>query len=431
MIESRNPKVTGDKVPVDPDQLQLPNMPQRPESKQAPVIQSYHKGKPIDMTGGAHAKTTDPTTFDSATDNLIMGLAEPRLSAFQRTARDEARDVHIDDGIVGTTHRDNIVDVGSNKEIVPDQDQSLQDILEDEVVQGQVHRAKKGPAGIKGPIEAGLRNPDRSGIDFEGERQTKEIERIRKLTEDGTNDIQGEVNASIASRDINAEIQDTIDLFKKKSESVGMFDIKKLEKAPLQPTKAQKAAADAGDKKAIQEIEVINVNSKLWKQWDGLSNAANAARKGNPDALAKVRQAARWLTKGNPIEQLELFPTHQTSGRGATAAERAATEGLGDARGFELDRGDVIPETKSFKQDDGSFETDAIDPVIPQDAVQFSRGSDINELGPKTVGNLEQHLRRQQSGFSPIINNPESRNVSGAPRRMSMEDLIKFMQQGK
>jgi hypothetical protein len=361
------PRVTGEAMPVVPGQLDLPGMAPRavPRSRLPEGPGAAARTQKPNATYNPATQTNEG--FDGATDNSIMGVAEPRYNAYERAGRVE---VEADEIAPGTVHRDESISTKGNKEVLPDQDMSLQNILEDEIVQGTANRAKKGPAGKKGPLEAGLRNPDRSGIDFEGERHTSEVERIRALKDEGKNDIASEVTNSVKSGEINAEIQDVMNLFKAKSGERGMFNITALEKAPLNPTTALKQAAAAGDQKAIDEIAKIKVSSQLWDQWSGLGKAAKAARNGDEAALNKIRQMGRWLTKGNPIEQLEMFPKGQVSGRAATAAERKATQGLGDTRG----QNQELPANAQGQFDEaGDPINEMIDPGPAPDAnAQFS-----------------------------------------------------------
>ncbi len=295
---SGKPKVTGKVVAPDPKQLELLGM-------------SPSKRGTLPEEGvGAKARVTDPSEFDSGTNNSHLGIAEPRSNAFQKAAREERKQgIEDDTGPVsaGNVHRDIVVDednfqgiakkgdVISDNEAMQNTGYTLDELLADELSLSQKSRAKKVPRTSEkrpGKLQAeSERKPDREGIDFEGEHHTKEVERIRNLKGSDA-EKRAAIKASGKAAEINREVQDIIDLFEKKAKpslrAPGMFDVNKLSKADLKDP----------------------LVSQLWKAWQTLSTNAKGARVGDPAALERVRAIGRWLTKGTAKEQREMFPDY-------------------------------------------------------------------------------------------------------------------------
>ena len=267
--------------------------------------------------------------------------------------------------------------------------------IEEEVTTLDDGYADKGMKGSKAHItksdselaELGLKDPE-----YGAKQMDEEIDRIEMLmAKDAVDDplfpnpshprslTSKRIKASGNQVEINEEIQDIVGLFEQRgigTKQTGMFDVKKLKKATLNPSPALKAAAKGDPTKkatraAIEKIAAIKVNSRLWDAWDKLSGLAPLARKGDQKALAEVRAIGDWLIKAKrsptPLANLEGPRREITAGGTMTTILN-----------------DMVPSTRT---------------ITPKPSM--SVGSNLsNELGPKMPPLLEQ-LKRNRTGFNP------------------------------
>tara|TARA_R100001082_G_scaffold79814_1_gene47103 strand:- start:4671 stop:5954 length:1284 start_codon:yes stop_codon:yes gene_type:complete len=238
---------------------------------------------------------------------------------------------------------------------------------------------------VAGKAERKVKRQETQELDLEGKRFDEGVDRVEKiLVDEVTLDplfpnpqhprsaTRQAIKGEARNTEINAEVQDVISRFKKRSEEQGLFDIEKLKKAPLNPTSAVKKAAAAGDRKAIAEVEKIKLNSRLWDGWKKLSNAAAKAREGNKEALAVVRNFDNWLHKTarnpdpanleGPMREVPANPTMTMIGK------------------------DLHTEHLAGKK-----------PTTTSDQFGNRGRSDVDELGPKVSPNPE-NLKRRSSG---------------------------------
>jgi hypothetical protein len=125
-------------------------------------------------------------------------------------------------------------------------------------------------------------------IDFEGDKRASEVERIQgEMAQDAIDDplfpnpkhprsyTSQRARESVNLESINAEVQDTMTLFKE------MFDVKALGAASRQGS----------------------VASRLRDAWKKLSTNAPLARKGDEAAIKKIRDIRTWMSKQGPAKE--------------------------------------------------------------------------------------------------------------------------------
>lgn len=241
---------------------------------------------------------------------------------------------------------------------------------------------------IAGKAERKTKRAATQELDLEGKRFDEGVNRVEDvMVDEVTSDplfpnpqhpssaTSKAIKDEARKTEINAEVQDVIGRFKQQ------FDVEKLKGANLKTNK---------------------VASRLQDAWKKLSTHAAGARAGHEASLDIVRKIDAWLHKsaGGPAPRVGPLSTQ--------SAEDTMTA-IGK---------DIISEGK---------------PQPVQSIDQYgNRGlSDVNELGPKTTGNLENLLRRRQSGFKQS----QTRLPPPVEGTLSTQDtllnILRDIQQGK
>ena len=377
----------------------------RPGTKESELITTLQRKMGADEFPNAPSTTrvphaseqtgTGPSPYIGLESNEVMNIAPPRYNQFQKALlEDEGK-------LFDPTDKDSVFDPVYGGSI-GGEDIKLQTDLVDAQLDSAVNRAKHDPKTLdasrsnidtKDVIPTKVPESQRGQLDLEGKQFDEGVERVESvLADELTLDplfpnpqhprsaTSQAIKSEARNTEINAEVQDVIGRFKKKSEEQGLFDIEKLKKAPLNPTPAQKKAAAAGDPEAIAAIEKIKLNSRLWDGWQKLSTNAAGARAGDEKSLAVVRSIDDWLHKTarspeaanleGPMREVPANPTMQM------IAKDIHTEHLADKK-----------------------------PSTVRDQFGNRGRSDVDELGP-TTGPAPEALKGKSPG--PIETSPST-----------------------
>ena len=356
-----------------------------------------------------------PDPYLGLESDEIMNVAPRNYNQFQKALLESKGKLY------DPTDKSSVFDPvhGSSARLAGD-DMKLDDLMED----------------VAGKAERKVKRQEK--LDLEGKRFDEGVDRVEKiLVDEVTLDplfpnpqhprsatrqaIKGEVGTR--GTEINAEVQDVISRFKKRSEEQGLFDIEKLKKAPLNPTSAVKKAAAAGDRKAIAEVEKIKLNSRLWDGWKKLSNAAAKARAGDKEALAVVRNFDNWLNKTarspdpanleGPMREVPANPIMTMIGKDLHTEHLAGKK----------------PTTRSDQFGNrGRSDVDELGPKVSPNPENLKRGSSGKiETSPSTVVPEWINSRGQETGYSIM----ESPTVHQDAQSVLLDALKQTLKDGK
>ena len=230
-----------------------------------------------------------------------------------------------------------------------------------------------------------------------------------QATAKGANNVPERVASSAKqfneTENLNTDIQDMYSRldemfpgFKKNTQNGDeFFELNPVTGKPIPGAKLQ------GGKNASMASRLVDTRKKM-------QNLAERAREAtNPDALMQIKK------------QLDAIDT-EFFGTNTNQAQRQAGTTINPESNIKA---------VSFINEDGDVINDFKSNIRTDDGVEFSGRSDVNQLGPKTTGNLENLLRRRQSGFKQS----QTRLPPPVEGTLSTQDtllnILRDIQQGK